>query len=87
MQQLHDSGCKLRRCATSHLRHNERGIGRHIAMRRIPRWRDLHASGNVVRQVRHQDAQRIEHRGAQTGIDVVGHRRGFQATSVRLSRL
>ena len=69
---LGDGGGEFRRRLAGGLGGDQCGVGRHVAVRRIARGRDFHPRGDVVRQVGHGAAQRVEHLGTD-GLEQVGH--------------
>ena len=73
VQMLREGGGQLRRRLASGLGGDQRGVGRHVAVRRVARGGDLHPRGEIVRQAGHQCAQRVEHDVALDGVEVVAH--------------
>ncbi len=70
---------------TRRLGRDQGGVGRHVAMRRVARRCDLHARGDVVRQVGGDVAQCGQDTGADL-VEQVGHARGGGAMISKGSR-
>ena len=74
-QRLDEGGGDLRGLAAREFGNDERRIGRHVAVRRIARRRDLDFRGEIIGEIGNYGMQRGEHVRAHAAKKILAHGR------------